>query len=554
MNSIRRTPLVAALATLAFAACSVDRGVGSAPDPAGPLSVTPSVDTALLTDTVRFTTHGLPTTAGPVSWTVSDSRVATIAQQGDSWALIRALHQGTTTVSAATESQSASGVLVVDTAELAFVGQPSNGQPSTTWANHAFTSLQVAVRDAQGNVVTSATDSVTVAIGTNPGSGMLSGTVTVAAANGIATFADLSVTAPGQGYTLTATSQGRKSATSAPFTIAALAALSVGSFHACGVTTAGAAYCWGDVWADLTTNGGPVATVPTAVATGLTFRAVSSGEFHSCGLTTAGAVFCWGGSGYVPVAGLVPGGITFAAVSAGESHDCAVTPAGAAYCWGNNGYGELGDGSTANSTVPVAVAGGLTFATVSAGSQFTCGVTLAGAAYCWGFNFAGQLGTGSSLNSPTPAPVVGGLTFTTLSAGLNHACGVTTAGAAYCWGQNDSGQLGIDSVSASNAPVPVVGGLSFRMVSASWSQTCGVTPAGAGYCWGAFFGGASSPSTLPVAVPGGLTFRSLGAGAYHTCGVTPTGVAYCLGNNYHGQLGNGSTIAGIYTPVPVANP
>src|SRR5438552_8343828 len=124
------------------------------------------------------------------------------------------------------------------------------------------------------------------------------------------------------------------------------------------------------------------------VTTGLTFAAVSAGGYFACGVTTAGAAYCWGFNGDgelgtgttttspTPVA--VTGGLTFATVSAGQSSACGVTTAGAAYCWGHNGNGELGNGTTTNSPTPVAVTGGLTFATVSAGDYYACGVTTAG--------------------------------------------------------------------------------------------------------------------------------------------------------------------------------
>jgi len=126
------------------------------------------------------------------------------------------------------------------------------------------------------------------------------------------------------------------------------------------------------------------------VTTGLTFAQVSAGGYFACGVTTAGAAYCWGyngdgelgngttTNGPTPVA--VTGGLTFATVSAGESSACGVTTAGAAYCWGFNGNGELGNGTTTSSPTPVAVTGGLTFATVSAGGYSACGVTTAGAA------------------------------------------------------------------------------------------------------------------------------------------------------------------------------
>jgi len=77
----------------------------------------------------------------------------------------------------------------------------------------------VAVQEALGNTVISATALVTVAIGTNPSGGTLSGTLTQSAVSGVATFGDLSINAAGSGYTLTTTASGVAGATSAPFTI-----------------------------------------------------------------------------------------------------------------------------------------------------------------------------------------------------------------------------------------------------------------------------------------------------------------------------------------------
>lgn len=79
--------------------------------------------------------------------------------------------------------------------------------------------VKVKVLDGSGHLVTGSTAAVTVAIGSNPGSGSLSGTVTVHAKGGIASFSNLSIDKPGIGYTLTARSPGITPATSARFTI-----------------------------------------------------------------------------------------------------------------------------------------------------------------------------------------------------------------------------------------------------------------------------------------------------------------------------------------------
>ena len=86
-------------------------------------------------------------------------------------------------------------------AQLAFGQQPSNATAGASISP----AVTVLVQDANGNTVTSDTSNVTVAIGTNPGGGTLSGTKTVAAVNGVATFNNLSINKAGNGYVLTAT-------------------------------------------------------------------------------------------------------------------------------------------------------------------------------------------------------------------------------------------------------------------------------------------------------------------------------------------------------------
>ncbi len=101
--------------------------------------------------------------------------------------------------------------------KLIFSVQPSNTAAGTSISP----AVTVTVEDAGGNTVTTATNSVTLAIGTNPGSGSLSGTATVAAVNGVATFSNISINKTGTGYTLGASATGVSSATSTAFNITA---------------------------------------------------------------------------------------------------------------------------------------------------------------------------------------------------------------------------------------------------------------------------------------------------------------------------------------------
>ncbi len=99
--------------------------------------------------------------------------------------------------------------------QLAFTTQPGN----TSAGSSLLGPPTVTVRDPQGNTVTSSNASITVAIGTNPGGGTLSGTTTKNAVSGIANFSDLSINQPGNAYTLSATSSGLTAASSANFSI-----------------------------------------------------------------------------------------------------------------------------------------------------------------------------------------------------------------------------------------------------------------------------------------------------------------------------------------------
>jgi hypothetical protein len=89
---------------------------------------------------------------------------------------------------------------------------------------------------------------------------------------------------------------------------------------------------------------------------------------------------------------------------------CALGSLGKAYCWGPNTFGAVGDG-TASGTwdfgvdAPTAVSSPGIFQMMGGKDKHTCGIATDGFAYCWGANESGELGDGTTHDSPLPVKV-----------------------------------------------------------------------------------------------------------------------------------------------------
>lgn len=126
-----------------------------------------------------------------------------------------------TTVTAATAEDWAGMLVAIQGTETADHLE-FDEQPIATTVDAVITpAVTVRALGAGGGLDTTFTDNVTIAIGTNPGTGVLGGTLTVAAVAGVATFNDLTIDEVGVGYDLDATAAGLTGATSDSFDILA---------------------------------------------------------------------------------------------------------------------------------------------------------------------------------------------------------------------------------------------------------------------------------------------------------------------------------------------
>jgi alpha-tubulin suppressor-like RCC1 family protein len=371
-------------------------------------------------------------------------------------------------------------------------------------------------------------------------------------------------------------------------------AVTISEYSGCAEAADGGVFCWGfggygelgnggayDSLAPVTValdddggvDAGPLSPSPGGVA-------ISAGQDQVLLLTASGTVEAWGngvwgqlGEGILqsslipePISSL---GSTMTAVSAGELHSCALDSSGNVWGWGYNQYGDLGDGTTTTSLVPVAAGGlpGLATA-ISCGGDHSCAV-VSGAVYCWGNNTNGELGNGQVSSSTVPVQVVNlsPVTVTGVATTQGVSCAWTSAGAAYCWGDATDGLLGDGSNQQETVPTPVTGlgsGTTEISVARVANNSEGVGHAcavvsGAAYCWGTNqygelgdgTGGNAVLSTTPVPVvglDGGVS--QVAVGSNHSCALTMDGAVLCWGRGDFGALGNGSNTS-VDTPVLV---
>ncbi|HUA94558.1 MAG TPA: hypothetical protein VMB82_03425, partial [Acidimicrobiales bacterium] len=207
----------------------------------------------------------------------------------------------------------------------------------------------------------------------------------------------------------------------------------------------------------------------------------SGGTVYACGSGDAGEL----GNGSTAssstpttVMGL-PNGVKVTALTSSWEGSGALLANGHYYNWGYNAAGQLGNGSTVNSAVPVRVdLPGSVRQVFQGGSGPKNGQSIAivegGETWTWGNNDRGQLGIGSVTSSPVPVKVrvPAGVTFVAVSSGGYASYGIGRTGRLWAWGDNASGQLGIGS-SGHRATLPVDVGIHLTQVSSTAQNVAG---------------------------------------------------------------------------------
>ena len=272
---------------------------------------------------------------------------------------------------------------------------------------------------------------------------------------------------------------------------------------------------------------------------------------------------------------------TMKSVGGGFYHSAAVGTDGSLWTWGSNNFGELGKGTTSDSSTPAKLTSISGVNAVTGGNDHMVALKTDGTVWAWGYNYHGELGNGTKTGNTangTPGQVLTAAAtpltgITAVRGGFWHNLALKSDGTVWAWGNNDYGQLGNGSVTPSYGGVAyaaqVTGLSNVVSIAAGHWHSVAVKSDGSVWTWGYNGGlyadingqlgdGTTTNRSSPVRVLGpsgsgylsGIT--SVAAGAAFTLALKSDGTLWGWGRNMEGEFGNG-TFTNSLVPVQAAN-
>jgi alpha-tubulin suppressor-like RCC1 family protein len=254
-----------------------------------------------------------------------------------------------------------------------------------------------------------------------------------------------------------------------------ITAIAATEFSAYALTSRGEVLAWGygsdGELGNGTASSSSDVPVPVSLPAGTKVTAIAAEDLGGLALTSADTVLAWGygtdgelGNGTdtssdTPTAVSLPSGTKVASIAAGPYNGYVITSAGAELIWGYGALGEIGNGTTADSDVPVSplLPSGTKVTGAAGGQETSYALTSTGTVLAWGFGGDGGLGDGSLSGSDIPVVVSlpTGTKVTALGAEYYGALARTSAGSLLAWGYGYFGDLGNGSTANSDVPVSV---------------------------------------------------------------------------------------------------
>lgn len=341
--------------------------------------------------------------------------------------------------------------------------------------------------------------------------------------------------------------------------LANVAAVAAGDNHALALDASGNVWAWGDDAHGQLGRGSAMAnTIASAVPSLANVVQVSAThDGSSLALDAAGRVWAWGlnyhgqlgdGTGSNRSSPVRLAGVEdVQSLALGPSWtSMALKKDGTVWTWGNNFYGQLGNGRSGDFTNTPAAVPGLTHVTAIAAHTFhALAVRQDGTVWAWGGNDNGQLGNGTTTASLVPIPVPGLNDVKAVAAGWARSFALKRDGTVMAWGYGNAGALGDGTWSEFNRLTPqAVPGLTDVVEISAGTHTLARRADGSVWGWGQTWGTNELGGRAMGAVAGPITsygpFQGIAAGQQASALLSADGLLYMAGDNASGRLGDGT--------------
>ncbi|NOQ32069.1 MAG: hypothetical protein GQ570_13205 [Helicobacteraceae bacterium] len=233
-------------------------------------------------------------------------------------------------------------------------------------------------------------------------------------------------------------------------------------------------------------------------------------------------------------------------ISNGEGFALAIKNDGTLWAWGDNYYGQLGDGTTSSTELPIQIGSDNDWHSISASRSHVLATKTDGTLLAWGRNNYSQLGDGTTTNRTIPTQIGSDTTWVHVSVGTYHSTAIKSDGTLWTWGSDSDYQLGSGSNSDQSTPSQIGSDTNWAKTFAYADHTLAIKTDGTLYAWGDNYYGVLGDGTedtiqTPALIDNNTTWVSVATGYAHTVALRSDGTIYSWGANYSGQLGDGST-------------